>query len=274
MGLVQELTNSAKSIGGVFMPGSRLLDTIKLNQSSPEPGPRRKVLVAGTNDVAVGAHRNICLHLEGFIAARQADAESVVATLPHCYGLDLGDDETSTLVPEGLDVMKLFKWRAAQKHVMVFPDSVSRRQGGGHQVYRCHCLRSQGGAVLQCHHLMLAHCTPDSTVTTTAISHRMLQSAVTAGVWSKLLNLKLRCAISFFIRKISAAESSRFGVVSSSGNVLEQTTCADVAGVVTVRAVVVSQRREEYRLQESDLVVLELESEISWLRDVARYGSR
>ncbi|KAG8329479.1 hypothetical protein J6590_084912 [Homalodisca vitripennis] len=99
-GLVRELTDSATSIGGVCMPGARLLDIIKLNQSSPGPGPRCEVLIAGTNDLAVGAQRNIYRHLEGFIAARQADAEFVIATLPHRHDLhpDLPVHDETVLV--------------------------------------------------------------------------------------------------------------------------------------------------------------------------------
>ncbi|KAG8304245.1 hypothetical protein J6590_098704 [Homalodisca vitripennis] len=73
MGLARELTDSATSIGGVCMPGARLLDIIKLNPSSPGPGPRCENYI----------NRN----LEGFIAARQADAKFVVDTLPHRYYL-------------------------------------------------------------------------------------------------------------------------------------------------------------------------------------------
>ncbi|KAG8314794.1 hypothetical protein J6590_084669 [Homalodisca vitripennis] len=40
MGLDRELTDSATSNAGVCTPGARLLDIIKLNQSSPGPGPR------------------------------------------------------------------------------------------------------------------------------------------------------------------------------------------------------------------------------------------
>ncbi|KAG8256167.1 hypothetical protein J6590_075211 [Homalodisca vitripennis] len=87
-GLVRELTDSATSIGVVCMSGAQLLDIIKLNQSSPGPGFRCELLIAGTNDLAVGAQRNMYRHLEGFIAARQADAEFIIATLPHRYDLD------------------------------------------------------------------------------------------------------------------------------------------------------------------------------------------
>ncbi|KAG8262997.1 hypothetical protein J6590_042799 [Homalodisca vitripennis] len=99
-GLVRELTDSATSIGGVCMPGARLLDIIKLNQSSPGPGPRCEVLIAGTNDLAVGAQRNIYRHLEEFIAARQADAEFLIATLPHRHDLhpDLPVHDETVLV--------------------------------------------------------------------------------------------------------------------------------------------------------------------------------
>ncbi|KAG8271152.1 hypothetical protein J6590_069038 [Homalodisca vitripennis] len=99
-GLVRDLTDSATSIGGVCMPGARLLDIIKLNQSSPGPGPRCEVLIAGTNDLVVGAQRNTYRHLEGFIAARQANAEFVVATLPHRYDLypDLPVHDETVLV--------------------------------------------------------------------------------------------------------------------------------------------------------------------------------
>ncbi|KAG8336071.1 hypothetical protein J6590_053294 [Homalodisca vitripennis] len=74
MRLLRELANSATSVGGVCMPGARLLDIVKLNQSFFGLGPR--------------CESNIYQHLEGFIAARQADDEFVVATLPHRYDLD------------------------------------------------------------------------------------------------------------------------------------------------------------------------------------------
>ncbi|KAG8271049.1 hypothetical protein J6590_070859 [Homalodisca vitripennis] len=75
-------------IGGVCMSGVRLLDNIKLNQSFPGSGPRCKGLITGKNDLAIVAQRNIYCNLEGFIATRQANGDSVVATLPHRYDLD------------------------------------------------------------------------------------------------------------------------------------------------------------------------------------------
>ncbi|KAG8284880.1 hypothetical protein J6590_092901, partial [Homalodisca vitripennis] len=53
-----------------------------LNQSSPGPGRRCEVLIAGTNDNYINRH------LEGFIAARQADAKFDVTILSHRYHLD------------------------------------------------------------------------------------------------------------------------------------------------------------------------------------------
>ncbi|KAG8334811.1 hypothetical protein J6590_082347 [Homalodisca vitripennis] len=72
-----KLTDSGNSISGGWMPGPQLLDIIKMNQSSPGPGPRCEVIISGTNYLSVR-----------FIAACHADAELVVATLPHRYDLD------------------------------------------------------------------------------------------------------------------------------------------------------------------------------------------
>ncbi|KAG8242979.1 hypothetical protein J6590_054866 [Homalodisca vitripennis] len=45
-------------------------------------------MITDTNDLAVGAQRNIYRHLEGFIAARQTDADFVVVSLPNRCDLD------------------------------------------------------------------------------------------------------------------------------------------------------------------------------------------
>ncbi|KAG8300888.1 hypothetical protein J6590_065008 [Homalodisca vitripennis] len=68
--LVDQLTCPATSVGGKCMPGARLLDVLKPTPTFPEPGPRCEVLIAGTNDLAVGTQRNIYRHLEPYITTR------------------------------------------------------------------------------------------------------------------------------------------------------------------------------------------------------------
>ncbi|KAG8267346.1 hypothetical protein J6590_053797 [Homalodisca vitripennis] len=80
------------SVNGVCMPGARLLDVVSLEQTSPEPGPCREVLIVGTNDLAVGEQRNIYRHLEGYIVAYQSkpgNSNLVLATLPHRHDLHI-----------------------------------------------------------------------------------------------------------------------------------------------------------------------------------------
>ncbi|KAG8329310.1 hypothetical protein J6590_089597 [Homalodisca vitripennis] len=58
------------------------------DQTSTGPGPRCEVLIAGTNDLAVGEQCNIYRYLEDYIVARPAGTELLLATLPHRHGLD------------------------------------------------------------------------------------------------------------------------------------------------------------------------------------------
>ncbi|KAG8243632.1 hypothetical protein J6590_040934 [Homalodisca vitripennis] len=88
-GMVMRLTGPRTSVSGMCMPGARLLDIIRPDQTSPDPGPRCEVLIAGTNDLAVGEQRNIYRHLENYIVARPAGTELLLATLPHRHDLDL-----------------------------------------------------------------------------------------------------------------------------------------------------------------------------------------
>ncbi|KAG8294976.1 hypothetical protein J6590_090905 [Homalodisca vitripennis] len=85
--LVYQLTCPATSVGGKCMPGARLLDVLKPTPTFPEPGPRCEVLIAGTNDLAVGTQRNIYRHLEPYITTRASNTELLVATLPHRHDL-------------------------------------------------------------------------------------------------------------------------------------------------------------------------------------------
>ncbi|KAG8319857.1 hypothetical protein J6590_082667 [Homalodisca vitripennis] len=88
-GMVMKLTGPRTSISGMCMPGARLLNIIRPDQTSPDPGPRCEVLIAGTNDLAVGEQRKIYRHLENYIVARPAGTELLLATLPHRHDLDL-----------------------------------------------------------------------------------------------------------------------------------------------------------------------------------------
>ncbi|KAG8316320.1 hypothetical protein J6590_053439 [Homalodisca vitripennis] len=51
-GLVSELTAPGTSVDGVCLPGAKLLDILNSDQTSPRPGTRCEVLIAGTNDLA------------------------------------------------------------------------------------------------------------------------------------------------------------------------------------------------------------------------------
>ncbi|KAG8335101.1 hypothetical protein J6590_076903 [Homalodisca vitripennis] len=51
--------------------------------------PCCEVLIAGTNDLAVGEQRNIYRHLEGYIAAGASNKVIILPTLPHHHDLNL-----------------------------------------------------------------------------------------------------------------------------------------------------------------------------------------
>ncbi|KAG8270891.1 hypothetical protein J6590_075159 [Homalodisca vitripennis] len=87
-GLVGERISSATSVRGVCMPGVRLLDVIVSGRASCESGPSCEVLIAGTNDMAIGEQLNIYRHLETYIAAKPPSRKLVLATLPHRHDLD------------------------------------------------------------------------------------------------------------------------------------------------------------------------------------------
>ncbi|KAG8286202.1 hypothetical protein J6590_065662 [Homalodisca vitripennis] len=76
-----------RHIAELCMPGARLLDVLKPTPTFPEPGPRCEVLIAGTNDLAIGTQRNIYRHLEPYITSRASNTELLVATLPHRHDL-------------------------------------------------------------------------------------------------------------------------------------------------------------------------------------------
>ncbi|KAG8275393.1 hypothetical protein J6590_087194 [Homalodisca vitripennis] len=53
-----------------------------------EPRPCCEVLIAGTNDLAVGGQRNIYRYLDGYIAAGSPSTEIILTTLPHRHDLE------------------------------------------------------------------------------------------------------------------------------------------------------------------------------------------
>ncbi|KAG8270724.1 hypothetical protein J6590_078798 [Homalodisca vitripennis] len=87
-GLVINLIGPTTVVNGVCVPGARFLDVVSPARTSSEPRPCCEVLIAGTNDLAVGKQRNIYRHLEGYIAAGSSNTEIVLTTLPHRHDLD------------------------------------------------------------------------------------------------------------------------------------------------------------------------------------------
>ncbi|KAG8286309.1 Belongs to the peptidase S1 [Homalodisca vitripennis] len=87
-GLVQKLIGPTTAVNGVCVPGARFLDVVSPARTSSEPRPCCEVLIAGTNDLAVGEQRNIYRHLEGYIAAGSSNTEFILTTLPHRHDLD------------------------------------------------------------------------------------------------------------------------------------------------------------------------------------------
>ncbi|KAG8290243.1 hypothetical protein J6590_087005 [Homalodisca vitripennis] len=81
-GLVGDMTGSPFSVGDVCMPGAGLLDIVSSGHTPSRPGTHCEVLIAGSNDLAVGKQRNIYSHLEAHIATRPANTELAVVTLP------------------------------------------------------------------------------------------------------------------------------------------------------------------------------------------------
>ncbi|KAG8338520.1 hypothetical protein J6590_000190 [Homalodisca vitripennis] len=70
-----------------YLVHDNLMNTLCL-KPQPFPRPCCEVLIAGTNDLAVGGQRNIYRHLEGYIAAGSSSTEIILTTLPHRHDLD------------------------------------------------------------------------------------------------------------------------------------------------------------------------------------------
>ncbi|KAG8280259.1 hypothetical protein J6590_085637 [Homalodisca vitripennis] len=87
-GLVKKLIGPTTAVNGVCVLGARFLDVVSPARTSSEPRPCCEVLIAGTNDLAVGEQRNIYRHLEGYIAAGSSNTEIIFTTLPHRHDLD------------------------------------------------------------------------------------------------------------------------------------------------------------------------------------------
>ncbi|KAG8329284.1 hypothetical protein J6590_090089 [Homalodisca vitripennis] len=81
-GLVGDMTGSPFSVGDVCIPGAGLLDIVSSGHTPSRPRTHYEVLIAGSNDLAVGKQRNIYSNLEAHIATRPANTELAVVTLP------------------------------------------------------------------------------------------------------------------------------------------------------------------------------------------------
>ncbi|KAG8302845.1 hypothetical protein J6590_023188 [Homalodisca vitripennis] len=86
--LTLDITGPTISVGGVCLPGAGLLDVVGPRQMSTESGTRCEVLMAGTNDLAVGKQNKIYSHLETYITARPINTDIVLVTLPHRHDLE------------------------------------------------------------------------------------------------------------------------------------------------------------------------------------------
>lgn len=88
-GFVVDLVSTQVRTAGICKPGAKLLDVVS---SNPPPPGSCSVIIAGTNNAAVGQQRNMYQHLEQLITARLSAAHCgvVVATLPQRHDLPCG----------------------------------------------------------------------------------------------------------------------------------------------------------------------------------------
>ncbi|KAG8269997.1 hypothetical protein J6590_094980 [Homalodisca vitripennis] len=70
------------------MPGAGLLDILSSDHTPSRPGIHCEVLLAGSNDLAVGRQRNIYRQFEAHITDRPANMELVLVTLPLRHDLE------------------------------------------------------------------------------------------------------------------------------------------------------------------------------------------
>ncbi|KAG8316853.1 hypothetical protein J6590_040108 [Homalodisca vitripennis] len=82
--LVRCMVTADTTVKGVCRPGAGLLS---VTSDSPLPPDSCYVIIAGTNDVAIGQQRNIYTHLERCITSKLRTAKVVVSTLPHRHDL-------------------------------------------------------------------------------------------------------------------------------------------------------------------------------------------
>ncbi|KAG8274876.1 hypothetical protein J6590_098208 [Homalodisca vitripennis] len=87
-GLVKSMTFPPASVGDMCMPGAGLLDILRTGHTPPRSGTHCEVLIAGSNDLAVGKQHVIYRHLEAHITARPANTELVLVTLPLRHDLE------------------------------------------------------------------------------------------------------------------------------------------------------------------------------------------
>ncbi|KAG8284514.1 hypothetical protein J6590_101266, partial [Homalodisca vitripennis] len=86
--LVRNMTAPPISVGGVCVPGAGLLDILSSDHTPYGPAIHCEVLLAGSNDLAVGKQRNIYRQLEAHITDRPANMELALVTLPLRHDLE------------------------------------------------------------------------------------------------------------------------------------------------------------------------------------------
>ncbi|KAG8251183.1 hypothetical protein J6590_085003 [Homalodisca vitripennis] len=83
-GLVKKQIGTATAVSDVCVSGGRFLDIVR---TASDSRPCCVVLIAGTNDLAVGGQGNIYRRLEGYNAAGSSSTEIIFTTLPHRHNL-------------------------------------------------------------------------------------------------------------------------------------------------------------------------------------------
>ncbi|KAG8304436.1 hypothetical protein J6590_093693 [Homalodisca vitripennis] len=86
-GMTSQLLFRRVSVTVVCKPGARLLQITSSQPQQVTRGTRCSVLIAGTNDLAVGEQRNIYDNLEKRITSVASHNRLIVATLPHRHDL-------------------------------------------------------------------------------------------------------------------------------------------------------------------------------------------
>ncbi|KAG8305132.1 hypothetical protein J6590_076402 [Homalodisca vitripennis] len=136
-GLVRKQLGPATAVSDVCVPGGRFLDIVRSARTASDPRPCCEVLIAGTNDLAVGGQRSIYRHLEGYIAAGSSSTEIILTTLPHRHDLDPSHPVHYQTVLVNAYIEEL----AVRHNIRVLNfDDISRRyftRHGQHLSWRC-----------------------------------------------------------------------------------------------------------------------------------------